>query len=666
MQSNLNLGDYFLIARRRWRTVAWIAGLTSVAGVAYLIASGVSYMTTARVLVDPPSRDDPQHNSDVFSRVYTSGERYSIASHVALVSGAYLKQKVAEDLGGIIDPNDSTTLEVGKRAIRLDVKNPDDTDFVVVTGTSTSPQLAKQAVDDLLQHYLDRLREIKLSDLRAAEDKVAAKIKDVSARLDENHRLRQEIEENFGAPAPDKDIEKELIHLSELQSNVEVASSKASSAAANVALLERALREQPVTELGLPNGEADTRLQLEQDKLADLLADRTALLQKYTPANPLVVDVESKIAGLQKAIDVEKDSYRKRSLKFNEQHKSVRYQLQLARADQAAKQSEAASLAASLKEVRARMSRFPAFEVAFSKANAEAVRLEIELKDYQATVSQLRLRQATSFIDARVVDPAPTATPAGPGRFALVSLVLAVALILGAFGAIVTDQLDDTIALHHTTSDLGIPPIGGFLLGWSGSRPGKRYLARGLIDAENGLAKLGLIPASSSRVLAFLSLDMDLEPIFSCLYALAATKSGYQVDIVSMNSVAGASPHNEMLDHVANVLAEAGGVEGEAARVHVSVARTAVTTACPQLEILTGLATDRLAILRELSSTVDRFILLAEAGVDTKTKLRGLLKELAEVGIQPAGIHVVELRDERADVTARAQGWRSYEAFEKP
>jgi len=169
----LELRDYLrVLSRRRWTVVATVVLVVGAALTASLLQTPV-YRATAEVLLQPRTTESIFDPSVVQN--LTGGRQ--APTEIRVVNSDPVRTIVRESLDS---------------APGVSVRNPTDTDFLLISATSTDPERAALVANTYAAAYVEHRRRVAVSDLeKAAQDLVEA-----IAAIDE---------QLAGAPAPDPD-----------------------------------------------------------------------------------------------------------------------------------------------------------------------------------------------------------------------------------------------------------------------------------------------------------------------------------------------------------------------------------------------------------------------------------------------------------------------------
>jgi polysaccharide chain length determinant protein (PEP-CTERM system associated) len=146
-----------------------------------------------------------------------------------------------------------------------------------------------------------------------------------------------------------------------------------------------------------------------------------------------------------------------------------------------------AGLRARVNEFSARYARLRSQSASLPEVEAQLAQLnrdyQVNRDNYQKLVERREsaklsgdLTSATEMLSFRTIDP-PTApaTPTGPNRLRLFSLVFAGALVAGLAAAFLMSQVRPTFLSQHTLRDVtGVPVLGSIGMNWTGEQKVRR------------------------------------------------------------------------------------------------------------------------------------------------------------------------------------------------
>jgi polysaccharide chain length determinant protein (PEP-CTERM system associated) len=218
-------------------------------------------------------------------------------------------------------------------------------------------------------------------------------------------------------------------------------------------------------------------------RIAEVTKALDALRLQYTEAHPDIVSNRRLLEQLV-ARKKEESKNHKRSLDPGAGYSPMLQQMNVALSEAEAR---VASLRARVNEYTARTARLRAQSVEAPEIEAQLAQLnrdyQVNHENYQKLVERREsaklsgdLSSATDMLTFRVIDP-PTApaTPSGPHRLRLFSLVFAAALVAGLGVAFLMSQVRPTFLSQATLREVaGVPILGSISMNWTDQQKVRR------------------------------------------------------------------------------------------------------------------------------------------------------------------------------------------------
>jgi polysaccharide chain length determinant protein (PEP-CTERM system associated) len=321
----------------------------------------------------------------------------------------------------------------------------------------TSPERARQIVQDLVSLFLDSDTSTKRRDAEAAREFIDDQIRSYEARLAEaEERLKDFKLRNLGVTdASGKDYYARMSALTDDMAKLYVELRAAEQARD---ALKRELGSEStsiIPDIAPPNAaiqtpEYDARLEAQRKQLDELL-------RRYTDQHPDVISTRRLIARLEEERQHEVERLRKAaaakpgpsSTTTNQAQQQIKLALAEAEAHVASLRVRAGDMQGRLNQLRASASRVPQIEAELARLNRD---YEVIRSTYQTMVARREKAALSEDVDAtrsaqfRIIDP-PRASPRPvfPNRLALAPLVLLLAIAAGVLATFVTVQILPTI-----------------------------------------------------------------------------------------------------------------------------------------------------------------------------------------------------------------------------
>ncbi len=318
-----------------------------------------------------------------------------------------------------------TVAEVGKM-----------TNVVRVAYRSTDPERARDVVNLLVEGYMSLNVAQRTAEAGKAVDFITSQLEGVKSRLDRSEQELQEYKVQTGrvtlGPEGNTLLQK-VVTVEQQKADLALKRQRLDLA---IEELSRALRSNgsftPPTIEGVP------QIAELAGKLAELEAERKAMLNDYTPAHPAVIKIQSDIHRVQDAM---LSTYR-----------TVRQELALGEAD----------LGKTLAGFEAQMGEIPAAELELAKrmrvnqVNSELYTFLLQ-KQQEASIAEASTLSAATVID-KALTPLKPVKPNKPKNLAL-GLVLGIMLGVGL--VFLLDYMDQSIKTSDDVRDrLGLTVLG--------------------------------------------------------------------------------------------------------------------------------------------------------------------------------------------------------------
>ncbi len=341
-------------------------------------------------------------------------------------SGAYLElQRIPLDELLIAFANNLSVGEVGKM-----------TNVVRVSYRSTDPVQARNVVNLLIDGYLNQNVTSRTLEAGKAVNFISQQLDGVKGKLDSSEQALQEYKVQTGiatiGPEGNSLIEK-MASLEQQKTDLKLKQERIDYA---VTTLREVLRTgEPFTP---PTIEGVAQITDLANRLAELEAERKGLLVDYTPAHPMVVDIQSQIARVHETL--------------LSTYLTVRQELVLGIRD----------IDSTLGGFEKQLNDIPAAELELAKrmrvntVNAELYTFLLQKQQ------EARIAEASTISNAEVIDRAVTPLkPVSPNKKKNLALGLILGLMLGIGLAFLLDYMDQTIKTGDDVRDkLGLNVFG--------------------------------------------------------------------------------------------------------------------------------------------------------------------------------------------------------------
>ncbi|MDR3710316.1 MAG: polysaccharide biosynthesis tyrosine autokinase [Capsulimonadaceae bacterium] len=445
--AGLSLTEYWNILRRRRMIIVQTAILIGLTGTIVTFLTRSVYSASARLLVEPPAvgvnNIDP---SNPLSSILTLTPVQDIATQVAILQSKPLLDKVQKDAG-------KSKLIVAQEA---------STNVIQVSAEANTPETAIKAANSLLENYLDDnvdsgLNEIR-SALKFAQDQESAAHKklmvsegQIQAFKEKNHL--SDVSSNIDA------LQKRVGDLAE---QAELKQASLVSTRAQIAAARKLLANEPPASVVSINSTNPT-LQVLQDQIAQLQADRAAMTQKggFTTTAPQVVAVDARISELRKQLAAQPPMRATLTGAANVVHDQLHGSLAGLIAQEASTVSELRALRAALVQAKAQSVSIPAWQVTYSNLIRDHDAAQTEDKMFSDNVDHLSLRAQAYHATAHILERAQDAELVRPKKAQSIIFSCFIGLFLGICLALLQEMLDDRInSMEETGRALRLPTLG--------------------------------------------------------------------------------------------------------------------------------------------------------------------------------------------------------------
>ena len=451
-QQSISLREFLSVLQRRKVVISYTALSIIILGIAITLLTPPTYRATSSLLIQPNSLQlNSVDASNPLSDLFTAAPGYKIETQVRLLQSEDLVEKVKKKLS--ISARDS--VDINAKAIL-------ETDIIEVSVDSGTAKTAKNIANELIDTYLDQTADINGKSVRDAlkfTDKEAKKAqKDLEIA---ESKLRQFQQKN-NVSELDKNREIQITAAQALGDRYKEQQAKLAATKSQLATLRATMAREPRTTSTVLSVEADPAIQATEQKLAALDADRAGLLQRYTTVNKQVVAIDAQIATLRKFLLTQRAQAPLRNETKNPVYDALRARHDLLEEQASGLAAEAAATARNLQIANSRLGAFPAWQQQMARLQRQ---MEIAKASYaflSAKREDLRLRDQTRHVGARVMEYAsdPTA-PIRPKKAVNIALSIILGLFVALILAFLQEFLDDRIHSQEESERLfQLPTLG--------------------------------------------------------------------------------------------------------------------------------------------------------------------------------------------------------------
>jgi uncharacterized protein involved in exopolysaccharide biosynthesis len=402
-----------------------------------------------------------------------------------ILTSHYLAEQVVDQLGpesfapqdrggmsGLTAGQDSTdeaALTARDRAIRqfmdnLSARAAEDTSLINVVYESTDPNLAHDALNALLNLYLDQ--HVKIHAFEASPEFFQAQTDTARKRLLEKEQTLSRFREDNGL-ADDLAAQQQALNeqIAALKTDVADARTEAEFTRVRVAGLERALENRtPVTELTRTTGQINATLEALKDQKVSIARELEELRELYPEGHRLINVAESQLEVIEGAIHRENPTLTTVTTGVDQNYETLRYELDMERtratSAQARREIMEQELAARQKEFRDLI----AVAAQMEDLQREVKLLQEEYLDYRETLHRAEVNKALDrdkVTSVRIVQAATLPlTPVRPNKVQLVLLGCVLGVAGGLGYAFMRDFLDTSLKTSEdVVQHLAVPVL---------------------------------------------------------------------------------------------------------------------------------------------------------------------------------------------------------------
>jgi polysaccharide chain length determinant protein (PEP-CTERM system associated) len=458
------------IGKYRWHAVV-IAWIVAIVGWTIVFRLPNEYQASARVYVDTQNilkpllsgmTSMPNLEQQVMFMRRTLISRPNVERVMRMVD-LDVKAKDAKEHEKMVDQLMS----------QITIAGTERDDIYTISYSAPNPKLGRDVVQSLLTIFVEGSFGGKKQDSDKAVQFIDDQIKNYEQKLAaaENSLKEFKIRHMGVLPRAGADFSSQMASTSDamMQARLELAEAEQ---ARNALRRQISGEVRPGADGGsvlVANPELDARI-------AEVTKALDALRLQYTEAHP---DIVSNRRLLDQLLARKKDESknRKRSLDPGAGYSPMLQQMNVALSEAEAR---VASLRARVNEYNTRTARLRAQSVEAPEIEAQLAQLnrdyEVNRENYQKLVGSREsaklsgdLSSATDMLTFRVIDP-PTspATPSGPHRLRLFSLVFAAALVAGLAVAFLMSQVRPTFLSQAALREVaGVPILGSISMNWT-------------------------------------------------------------------------------------------------------------------------------------------------------------------------------------------------------
>jgi polysaccharide chain length determinant protein (PEP-CTERM system associated) len=364
---------------------------------------------------------------------------------------------------------------------KIKIAGTERDDIYTISYTATDPKLGRDVVQSLLQIFVEGSFDGKKQDSEKAVQFIDDQIKNYEEKLASAENALKEFKiKNIGLlPKEGVDFGSKLADANDQLNAARLELAEAEQA-------RNALKRQiagdpakpgtPVVDPAAVDPELESRIATVQKNL-DMLR------LQFTEEHPDIVANKRLLRSLL-AQRADQLKHKVRNIDPGAGYSPMLQQLQVelsqAEARVASMQARVSELSARAARLRAQSAEAPEIEAQLAQLNRD---YEVNRENYQKLVERREsaklsgdLSSATDMLSFRVIEP-PTApaTPTGPNRLRLFSLVFVAALVAGLAGAFLMSQVRPTFLSQSALREVtGLPVLGSISMNWTDEQKVRR------------------------------------------------------------------------------------------------------------------------------------------------------------------------------------------------
>jgi polysaccharide biosynthesis transport protein len=442
-EREISIGYVLDILRRRRRIVMWVIALSFCAGL-ILALRPKTYLATGMLQVRPGAANVYKSQANDSPPDPDADDR--IESEVLILQSRSLLLAVADELHLYADPSIAGTSRKGSTAASdpavqakvvaalskmVTIKRTPKTQIITVEATARSPLLASSIVSTLMNQYIHRILETRLSSTRHASMFLTAQLDDLKKQVLQDQQKLVDLQKRLGVSGFDDSHNLETAQLEELARADQQASIERIVSEARYRILRE---EDPSLVEGGPgmlapgNQPSSSLLQTLRSSQAQIGSRYASVSEQFGPNYPEAKQLKAQLADATREVAKEESRI-----------------VEQAKMSFDAAQRNQAMTSKALANQKDRV---------FQKRN-DMVEYQLLLHDFQASralyeglVQRLREAGVLSGIESGDVDlvdlPTLPITPTGFGPFPLIVITLALGAVLAFITAMFLESFDSS------------------------------------------------------------------------------------------------------------------------------------------------------------------------------------------------------------------------------
>lgn len=451
----LTLQDITQLLQRRRNIIVQSFVVISSVGVVITLLTKPVYRASARLLIDAPSVSlNTVDTSNPLSQILALSSPQTVSTQVELLQSNRLMSSLK-----------------GLPVTSIAVTEVKDTNLIDVTAESTLPDVAAQAPNLLLSAYIDQDVNKTLQEVRSAEEFARQQAEAAHQRLIQSEEELRLFKQQRHMVRLDKDQDAQIARVTDLTARVNQTQTDLDALRSQLAATRAQYASEPET-LPVTQQSSNTARTTLRSQIGALKTERAGLSQKhgYTPTSAKILGLDAQIRELQNQLADEPALVSTYSTRPNTTRDTLRNQVATLTSQESALASQAADAQKALSDARARINRFPGWEMTLAELNREHDSAAAAYSMFSSKLSDLELRERAQHANATISDFArKPSEPVRPKRLMNIILSCLAGLLTGLCLALLQEFLDDRLNTAEEAERLTQLPTLGYVPSISGA-----------------------------------------------------------------------------------------------------------------------------------------------------------------------------------------------------
>jgi uncharacterized protein involved in exopolysaccharide biosynthesis len=462
-----------VVFRQRRKVLGFFTATVLITLLALLIVSPV-YVSEAKLLIKV-GRESVSVDPSVLGPTMNvlQERRNEINSEIGILTSPYLIERVVKDIGidAFVDmdefadeaPARAYEVAVGDFQRDFEASSSGDDDIIHLGYRAASPELAQQALDRLIEQYIDRRIEIHSTQaspafFREHSTDLLGKLTLAENEL-ESFRTRQQISSI--------DVQKEALisQVSGLDMAINEFNGQVDASNARIIALQASIESRPaIREINRTTGITNNAADQIKGKLIDLRMREADLSARYPDDERAIVDVRQQILVAEQELAKEEETHTEVTTGVDNTADALRLDLVTERSQLYAAMARLRTLQQERQVKQAQLDRLAGDEIELNRLEREVDIADQEYREYMSRHQRANISAAmdsSRVSNVSVVQPASfISKPVAPRR----KLSMLLAILAGIFGglgiAFLSEYLDSSIKTRDDVSRrLGLPVL---------------------------------------------------------------------------------------------------------------------------------------------------------------------------------------------------------------